>query len=274
MIKKQNQSKNHGLLISVLVLSIILGYAYVRQPALANQNAERKVSDKSAVTQYSNSDYGFSISIPKVWKQDTKRSNKNTVIFTSDSQRRKETYTMIFRGSIQDAKRSIYNPRPETINKIPWVITFGRDIDGARSVSYSTSRNGTAYVFTVHLADRSVLRRVLESFSFTAVTQPFIKLKTDMGSVPNAVVLHPDNTFKITWDSKGVSNVRISFLAGGHEFDPIADSVPASQGYLIWTVPDVSVTSPGGFGGNFRIAVSDVSNDSIKSISTAFSIMP
>lgn len=272
MIKKQNQSKNHGLLISVLVLSIILGYAYVRQPALANQNAERKVSDKSAVTQYSNSDYGFSISIPKAWKQDTKRSSKHTVIFTSNAQRRNESYTMIFRGSTQDVNRSIYNPRPETINKIPWTVTLGRDIDGAFSVTYSTSRNGMTYAFTVHPDDKIVLRRVLESFSFTTVTQPFIKLKTDMGSVPNAVVLHSGDIFKIVWDSKGVSNVKISFLAGGHEFGPIVDSIPASQGYYIWTVPDVSDT-PGGFGGNYKIGLSDVTNDAVMSISTAFSIM-
>lgn len=179
---------------------------------------------------------------------------------------------MIFRGSTQNVNRNIYNSRPETINKIPWSIALGRDIDGAISATYSTSHNGMTYAFTVHIDDRTVLRRVLESFTFTTVTQPFIKLKTDMGSVPNAVALHTADTFKIMWDSKGVTNVRVSFLAGGHEFGSIADSVVASQGYYNWTVPDVSDT-PGGFG-NFKIAVSDVSNESLFSMSTAFSIQP
>ena len=154
MIKKQNHPKNLVLLVSALILSVVIGYAYVGQPVLAGQIAERGGFDKNAA----------------------------------------------FKNSV-------------------------------------------------------------------------IKLKTDMGSVPNAVVLHTGDTFKIKWNSKGVSNVKISFLAGGHEFGSIADSVPASHGYYKWTVPDVSDT-PGGFGGNFKIAVSDVSNDNIMSISTAFSIMP
>ncbi|WP_426751198.1 lamin tail domain-containing protein [Myxococcus sp. Y35] len=81
-------------------------------------------------------------------------------------------------------------------------------------------------------------RPVVSSYSFSAETGPFLRLKAPQGGTYQS-----GSTLPITWTSWGVGEVRVEVSTnGGAEWNVVAASVPAALGRYAWTVPELDAT--------------------------------
>ncbi|MES2766533.1 MAG: choice-of-anchor V domain-containing protein, partial [Bacteroidota bacterium] len=77
----------------------------------------------------------------------------------------------------------------------------------------------------------------------------------------------PSSTQNITWNSTGVSTIKIEISSDGSAYTTIAPSVTASAGTYSYSVP--ANTTPGS---QYRIRITDNSNATLTSTSSAFSV--
>jgi hypothetical protein len=87
---------------------------------------------------------------------------------------------------------------------------------------------------------------------------------TSPGSTSNWCAGSPQN---ITWASSGVANVKIELAPDGTTYSTIAASVSAASGSYSYNVPSGQTV-----GNQYKIRISDVSNSTLNSVSSAFSV--
>ncbi|WP_237079428.1 lamin tail domain-containing protein [Myxococcus xanthus] len=82
-------------------------------------------------------------------------------------------------------------------------------------------------------------RPVVSSYSFSAATGPFLRLKS-----PHGGTYQGGSTLPITWTSWGVGEVRVEVSTnGGTDWSVLAASVPAALGRFAWNVPDEAASN-------------------------------
>ncbi|MFN4234777.1 MAG: YCF48-related protein [Bacteroidia bacterium] len=135
----------------------------------------------------------------------------------------------------------------------------------------SSAYNSGSYSWLVpNTPSTSCLIRVKDYYN-TTYADVSDNVFTIVAPPPTIVVTAPNggefygigNSYYITWNSSGISNVKIEYTTNnGSTWNTIVNSVPASNGSYLWTVPNTPSQS-------CRVRISDVNNSSTSDLSNS-----